>query len=59
MVFTEINDHIDKWSLEIMTQKPLAGLNNNITQTKYHGRYGLSIFCYLVCAIWLFTPLEI
>ena len=54
-VVTEMNDHRDKRSSEIMTQKPLKGLNNNATQTKSYGKYCFSICCYLVCTIFIFT----
>ena len=37
-----INGHRDKWSSEIVTQKWLKGLNNNITQTKCYGNRCLS-----------------
>ena len=57
-VVTEINGHRDKRSSEIMTQKPLKGLNNIIAQIKCHGRHCLSIFCYLVCVILLSTSLK-
>ena len=40
-VVTEINSHRDKRSSEIMTQKRLKGLNNNITQTKWYDKYCL------------------
>ena len=36
-------------------QKQLKVLNNNITQTKCYGKHCLSISCYLVYAILLFT----
>ena len=49
----------DKRSSEIMTQNLLKGLNNNETQTKCHSRHCLSICCYLVCAIFLFTLLKL
>ena len=55
---TEINDHRDKRSSEILTQKWIKGLNSNITLTKCHGKYCLSIFCYLVCAVLLFKLLS-
>ena len=38
-----------------MTQKQFKDLKNNITQTKCYGKHCLSICCYLVCAILLFT----
>ena len=46
-------------SSEIMTQNLLKGLNNNVTQTKCHSRHCVSICCYLVCAIFLFTLLKL
>ena len=52
---TEINGHRDKRSSDIMTQKRLTGFINNTTQTKCYGMHCLSIRCYLVYAILLFT----
>ena len=52
---TEINGHRDKRSSEIMAQKRLTGLINNTKQTKCYSMHCLSIRCYLVCAILLFT----
>ena len=45
---TAINNHRDKQSSEIVTQKRLKGLNNNITQTKYYGTDCLDNVIYFV-----------
>ena len=34
------------------------GFNNDITQTECQDKHCLNIFCHLVCAILLFTPLR-
>ena len=51
---TEVNGHRGKRCSEIITQKWAKGLNNNIRQTKCHGKYYLCLFCHLVFVI-LFT----
>ena len=41
-----------------MTQRQLKSLINNIAKTKCYGKHCLSLCCYLVCAILLFTLLK-
>ena len=55
---TKINGHGDKRSSEIIRPKTVKGFNNDITQTECQDKHCLNIFCHLVCAILLFTPLR-
>ena len=57
-VATKINGHGDKRSSEIITPKTFKGVSNDITQTGCQDKHCLNIFCHLVCAILLFTPLR-
>ena len=58
MVTFKINGHGDKRSSEIITPKTFKGFNNDITQIQCQDKHCLNIFCHLVCAILLFTPLR-
>ena len=58
---TEVCKHrpsTKKWSSEISTRKTVKGFHNDITQTECQDKHCLNIFCHLVCAILLFTPLR-